>query len=151
VATNPASNLPSAPLRWNLIQAAYEFGITDDTLRKYLTRAEQGPGVDGCYATEQIIDAVYGSKYRETLRLTREQADKLALENAQTRGELLNRVEITSALEGVFSIVAQIIQASALSKTDQDDILNNIATYPVTVIENATTKKSIQAEEAEED
>ena len=45
------------------------------------------PAEDGHYSTKQIAGAVFGDKEGERIRLLKEQADKVELENAQTRRE----------------------------------------------------------------
>ena len=76
-----------APIRWNLLKAQKEFGISRDVLKGKLDQAGEQPGEDSCYGTPQILAAIYTDAKEERVRLTREQADKLALENAQTRRE----------------------------------------------------------------
>ena len=86
------SNVPQdAPLRWNLRKAAVEFGTTVDTLKKSLNQISAEPDVDGLYTTGQLIRARYGELHQERLRVQRETADRIALENAITRGETLSR------------------------------------------------------------
>jgi hypothetical protein len=74
-------------------------------------------------------------------REIKERGDNWALKNAILRGELLNRSDVMAALEPLFSAIAQIINASALSKKDKDDLLSNIATYPI-VVEQVAIKQS---------
>ena len=86
------SNLPqNEPLRWNLRKAAVEFGTTVDTLKKSLNQISAEPDVDGLYTTAQLIRARYGELHQERLRVQRETADRIALENEITRGETLSR------------------------------------------------------------
>jgi hypothetical protein len=89
------SNVPQdAPLRWNLRKAAVEFGTTVDTLKKSLNQISAEPDADGLYTTGQLIQARYGQLYQEKLRVQRETADRIALENQNTRAEVLNRAAL---------------------------------------------------------
>lgn len=78
---------PEGPIRWNLLKAQKEFGVSRDVLKTKLDQAGEQPGEDSCYGTPQIIKAIFTDAKAERVRLTREQADKVSLDNAQTRRE----------------------------------------------------------------
>jgi hypothetical protein len=145
------SNIPQEELRWSLDAACREFGITSHTLHKRLVAVNERADLeDKCYSTEQIITAVFGSIQGERLREVREKADNLALKNASLRGELLDRMELAKALEPIFLAVRQIISASSLSKEMRDDLLNTIATFPLSVA-NVAVKQRKQLRAKDDD
>jgi phage terminase Nu1 subunit (DNA packaging protein) len=76
-------------IRWTIDRAADEFDIDNRTLTKALTRAGLLAGEDGRWSTSQMVQALFGDHEAEQLRKTREEADKLALANKKTRGELV--------------------------------------------------------------
>ena len=51
------------PLRWTLRQAAREFDVAKDTLRRRLGECHQQPAADGTYTTKQLTEALYGELY----------------------------------------------------------------------------------------
>ena len=56
------TNIPDEELRWSLVAAGREFGLTPGSLRKRLVAVgENADREDHCYSTEQIINAVFGS------------------------------------------------------------------------------------------
>ena len=91
----PIGKTPEGAVRWSINRAAAEFNTTHQTLNKRLLAHGVSPDEDGCYSTQQIGAAVFGDKEGEKIRLTKEQADKLQLENAKTRKEMadMNQVE----------------------------------------------------------
>jgi len=88
------------PIRWSIQHASIEFGTSPPTLSKALSEASIAPAADGTYSTQEICQALFGSLFRERLRRMTEEADKVALANAVSRGELLNRSELMQALAG---------------------------------------------------
>lgn len=153
------SNLPQkTPLRWSLYKAAHEFEVAEGTLVKRLKDAHEEAGQDGCYATEQVVHAMFGSLHLERLRKLREEGDKIALENQIVRGEVLSRVALTKAF-GILadSLLTIFNAADGLSKNDRKDLLETIYTFPLILEEvasstsrlpiNAKVNKKIEAEE----
>jgi phage terminase Nu1 subunit (DNA packaging protein) len=117
----------SNPVRWSLLHAQAEFGVDRKTLQKRLNAEEVEPGKDGKYSTKQIASAVFGDIQGERLRKTREEADNLALKNAELRGELAS-VEAVKSIGAEFclSMRAKIL-ASQLEQEAKNEILADIA------------------------
>lgn len=81
-------------IKWSVNRAAGEFGVTHQTLTRRLLAHGTQPDENGCYSTQQICAAVFGDKEGEKIRLTKEQADKLELENAKTRKEMADMEQV---------------------------------------------------------
>jgi hypothetical protein len=133
------SNLPQhEPLKWNLRKAAVEFGTTVDTLKKSLNQISAEPDENGLYTTGQLIRARFGELYQEKLRVQRETADRIALENEITRGETLNRAELMKGFAAVAdAIQSRIMSCNELPLTARQDILRDLASIPVIVADTA--------------
>jgi hypothetical protein len=132
MAQGSKTNLPNAALRWNVEIASKEFDVHSETLRKLLIQNDQLPGEDGCYSTPQITVAMYGSMPAERLRKLKEDADKVALDNAITRGEYLHRGELSRGLAGLADGMLSVINSSSgLSREEKEDFLLNISRWPV--------------------
>jgi phage terminase Nu1 subunit (DNA packaging protein) len=69
---------------------------------------------------------VFGDLFHQRLRITREQADKLALSNQQRRGELFEADAIYRAFEALFVAMRKTIKASKLSDDEKADILRDL-------------------------
>jgi hypothetical protein len=121
-----ASNIPQDPLRWSVLRAAEEFDIDQVTLRKRLVKADEQPGEDACYSTQQIIGSIFDSSKALRDREVKEKADNWNLRNQILRGQLLDRVGVERALEASYQAVVQIIKGSNLTKKDQKDIVSNL-------------------------
>jgi hypothetical protein len=76
------SNVPAAALRWSVVRAGVEFGLTSNTLRKALNKNSAQAGENGLYTTRQICDAVFGGLNEEKLATQRQLTRKYELENA---------------------------------------------------------------------
>ena len=134
------SNVPATPLRWSIARAGAEFDISQQTLERRLRDAQLFPDAGGCYSTKQLTQGIYGSLFRERLRRVSEEADKTAIANQVSRGQLLDR----SALEQGFAQVADamlgVIKNSGLSRDDQEQIQRNLAGIPL-AIENTARRQ----------
>ena len=124
----PRTNLPTRePFRWSLWVARKELGISPTTLKGRLSDANEGPGPDGCYSTKQLLAAAFGSLHRARLSQIKEETQHTGLKNQILRSEYLNR----AALEDVFGRCAisikQIIENSALTRSEKDDLLHSLA------------------------
>jgi hypothetical protein len=136
------SNLPQhEPLKWNLRKAAVEFGTTVDTLKKSLNQISAEPDENALYTTKQLIRARYGELYQERLRVQRETADRIALENQITRAEVLDRSELMRSLTLIADAMVSRIAASELSKDAQSDLLRELSSIPI-VLEDTARKQS---------
>jgi phage terminase Nu1 subunit (DNA packaging protein) len=117
---------PPQLIRLTVSAAAVEFGLDRNTLTKRLKRADVEPGTDGRYSIQQIVSALYDDASSERTRLYREQADKLALENAKSRMETIDVETVYKAYEGVFIAIRQTILASNLNDIEKSEILGNL-------------------------
>ena len=111
-------------IRWTLELAASEFPINRTTLGKRLKQANIKPDADQRFSTKSICDAVFGNLAGERLRLVREQADRVALENAKERRELISVREIAPIINrAIAAIKAEIDSISYIERDDKDKIL----------------------------
>ena len=113
-------------VRWSLAMAAANFGRDPKTLKKNVAAANVVPGDDGLFSTLEMAKAIFGDIEGERLRKTKEEADKLELENAQTRMELVSVELVYKHFEGVFISFRQKILASALTEDEKQDLLNDL-------------------------
>lgn len=127
------------PIRWTLEAAASEFGINPRTLSARARAAELIPGQDSRFSTKEICRAVFGDIAGEKLRLVKEQADKTALENSQTRGELVSGVEMQLIVErGLTAMVEAVKSASNLEHEDKTKIINHLRQCGESVVKSAS-------------
>ncbi|MEY4385139.1 MAG: Phage packaging protein Nu1 [Verrucomicrobiota bacterium] len=119
------SQVKLAPtIRLTLDQAAAEFGIDRRTLARALSETNAEAGRDKCFSILQCHRACFGDLDAEKLRLTREQADKLAMENAAKRGELVEAKVVADAINrAIGSIRGYILGLTHLPEDDRDEIL----------------------------
>ena len=116
-----------APKRWTRNNAAMEFGISDKNLTLRLRRKSIKPGEDGCYSTKQICDAVFGDIDGEKLRLTKEQADRVAWENRINEGEYIKAADYRQVTErGLSAMVAAVNSAANLEDEDKAKIIRHL-------------------------
>ena len=121
-----------------------------ETLRRKLSQTKQTQAADGTWTTAQIVAALYGDIHGERLRKTAAEADHWELKNDVLRGESLPKGLLTSALEQIFVIIKQLIQASSMTTPEKRDLLNTIATWPVAVATVATkAAKQVKLERGE--
>jgi phage terminase Nu1 subunit (DNA packaging protein) len=96
----------------------------------------------GTYTTAQVAEALYSDYTSERTALVRSQREEQEMRVRQMKGELLDRAELTQALTHVFIAIQSVIANSSLPKSDQDDLLNELASIPIVVDE--ATKRSKQ-------
>lgn len=132
--TNQRTNQPAkqrrsriASVRWTVQSAASEFGINPRTVASRLKVAGIVSGQDGLFSTVDIHRAICGDIDRERLRETREKANKLELENAVSRGELMDLQDLARRYEPIYAQIRQTIIASTLSDNDKDALLTALA------------------------
>jgi phage terminase Nu1 subunit (DNA packaging protein) len=118
---NPAK----PPLRWTLGQASREFCTSEAQVRRQLARAGAIVGVDGCYSTMQVVEALYTGA-AERARLSRAQAERLELRCAVERGEWISVSDMIESVKDVFMLVRQTILDSGLPIATQDELLTNL-------------------------
>ena len=134
------SNIPLVPLRWSVARASAEFDIAQATLERKLRDAQVFPDDGGAYSTKAITAALFGSLHNERLRRIREEADKVAMTNQVRRGELLERHSLEAAFAAVADAIVAVIGNSGLSRENQEQIQNNLASIPV-IIKNQVTQQ----------
>jgi hypothetical protein len=121
-----------------LTRAGREFSIAKTSLAARLKEAGENPDEHGLFSTRAITQALYGSLFAERLRKTAEEADKVAIANAVSRGELLSRSELMQAMSAVAASMVTIIETSGLSREAQDDLRRNLAGIPLIIRDQAT-------------
>src|SRR6516225_1422604 len=119
------------PLRWTLVQAAREFDIAKETLRRRLGECHQEPAADGTYSTKQLTEALYGDLYGAKLRYQNEAAEKLRIENMVNRGELLSKAALSQAFAELADALSQAVRNSSLDRQAQETVLLNLSRWPV--------------------
>lgn len=108
---------------WTVEVAASEFKINPRTLADRLRQMGISAGKEG-YSTQQMVKAIYGDMAGERLRLVREQADKLALENSKERRDAVSLRELLPLLNrAVIAIKAEITSITYIERDDKDKIL----------------------------
>jgi len=114
-------------IRWTKEQAASEFTINPRTLSNRLRQHGIEPGEDRKFSTTDICRAVFGDIDGEKLRLTREQADKLSLENAIARGDLITVKEAAQRMGKFFTSARQrVLSNPKLDEKEKDHILDDL-------------------------
>ena len=113
-------------IRWTPTQAGQEFDIDRKTIQKRLAAADIHPGTDDKYSTKQIASAVFGDIQGERLRKTREEADNLALRNAEMRGELVSVTLVKQMVSEIILANKQTVLASQLEQETKNEILANL-------------------------
>jgi hypothetical protein len=149
-------NLPSARLRWTIPKIGSEFGMAPDSARKLLNQAGAEPDASGCYATGEVVQALFGNLYNEKVKKERALARKYELENQITEGEFLNRVELEKSLGQLAAEMVFIIETSDLNRQAQDDLRNALANIPIEIAgvaksQTKSLRRSKNGEKPEED
>jgi len=118
---------PEKKIRWSKWRAASEFGIDQKTLTGRLTRYGIQEGDDGKFSTSQICSAIYGDIDGERLRLTKEQADEKALNNAERRRELVpaqDFIEVTQ--RGLQAMTATVMGLTDIDIEHREKIIEQL-------------------------
>jgi hypothetical protein len=105
-----------------------------------LEEAGQQPGADGCWSTEQIAGALFGSLFAQKVKKLAAEADLAVMEAEAMRGESLPRVELVRVLALVVNAMRQIIEHSRLSLEDKNNLFRELSSIPVVVAEVAETQ-----------
>lgn len=98
-------------IRWTLLKAAQESGVTRETIRRGLRRDGIEPGPDGCYSTRQILQAVHGDLEAERIRETRARAELLEMEAAEKRRTLVSMEEVAKIYANALVPIRQHLNA----------------------------------------
>ncbi|HEV2350816.1 MAG TPA: hypothetical protein VG028_13325 [Terriglobia bacterium] len=113
-------------LRWTLSLAASEFGINPRTVVKRVKAAGLVAGKDGKFSTAQIHAAICGDYERQRTRKTKEEADAKALENAASRGELVDKLDLLKRLEPIYAGMKEKVLSSQMSEAQKDALLQEL-------------------------
>lgn len=97
-------------MRWTLEVAAREFGMHSRTLNNAFVQLGEKPDEDGKFTTAQILKAAFGDIEGEKLRKTKEEADKLALENAKTRRQMMSSESVLRVWTGALIELRNAVQ-----------------------------------------
>jgi hypothetical protein len=118
-------------IRWSVEQAAAEFGRDYKAVKKNLIALDIHPGDDGKFSTPDIARAVFGDIDAERLRKTKEEADRIALENEKLRGELVEVAMVKQLGETIFVGLRQKILASSMTDQEKDELLTDMSSLKV--------------------
>lgn len=111
-------------MQWTLTRAANEFGCSRETLKKRLLA--NGIELAETYTTREICSAIYGDYDSEKTRLAKEQADKIALANAESRRELIRVEDAAEITQRFCYAIRQKFLATALSDEEKNAVLKEI-------------------------
>jgi len=114
---------PTGPIQWSLNFAQTEFDVHRDTLKARLTQQGEAPDAEGYYTTQQILKALYTDAKAERTRLTREQADKVELENAQTRREQAPMAQVEKVWTAWAIGIRDAVRDQEISQEQKQNIL----------------------------
>jgi hypothetical protein len=118
------------PLRWSLETGSREFDIHRETLRKRLSASSAVAGDDGCFSTQQICEALFGSQHRERLRKTTAEATYWETRNNRLSSEYLNRKDLDRSLEKTFLFIKETIWSNAMIPEHvRRSVLQTLADY----------------------
>lgn len=117
-------------LLWSAERVEKEIGVNRVTFLRACAEQDILPAVKGKYTSKQVFEALTGGLReqisRERLRLTMEQADKLAIEKHVTLGRLIPIDFVRERNEMIDTAIRAKIKASSMSATEKDDILRDI-------------------------
>jgi phage terminase Nu1 subunit (DNA packaging protein) len=102
------------------------FGVDRLTLKKRLDAAGHNPNEEGLYTVLQAHLAISGDIESEKLRLTKEQADKVALENCVSRREYIPVQEAVSIVSRFAYSIRQKIMMLGITAEEKRTFLDEI-------------------------
>ena len=114
---------PTGPIQWSLNFAQTEFDVHRDTLKTRLTQQGEVPDAEGFYTTKQILKALFTDAKAERIRLTREQADKVSLDNAQTRREQAPMLQVEKVWTGWAIGIRDAVRDQEITQEQKQNIL----------------------------
>lgn len=114
-------------IRWTLELAASEFGLNPRTLAQRIKRAGVLPGEDKRFSTSDIAASIYDDYERQRTRKTKEEADDIALKNAASRGDLVDKQDFLKRLEPVCVAMKQRVMQCSMSDAEKDGLLADLA------------------------
>lgn len=112
-------------MKWDRVLIGRELGMDSRTVGKRLADADLDEKKH--FSTKEVFAAMQGDLSAERIRETRERADKLALENAEKRRELVNVHELAPKLAKFLSATRQSILATThIEDDDKDKLLRDL-------------------------
>jgi hypothetical protein len=113
-------------IRWTVNQAASEFQVGTKKLSSQLKSKGIEPGADGKFSTAAVVEALFDSERKERLRSLKEQGDHRALQNQETRRELVEVEALAHRMERPLYAMRTVVLASGLDERDRLDLLDNL-------------------------
>ncbi len=113
--------------RWRLRDAEAEMGVSAQTLAKRMIQLAENPGEDGKYSTKQICAAVFGDKEFEQTRRAKEQADRIAIDNAERRRQLIPVEDVLIIARRFGFAIRQKFLASSMDEEEKRVVLLEVA------------------------
>jgi len=117
--------------RWSVGRAAAEFGLDPKTLSGRIKAAGVLAGSDGKYSTRDIDCAIHCDYDNEKTRLTKEQADVVALKKAEMLRELVPAKLVERVWAGVMADLRQKISFLELPDGKKAEILADLQDIPI--------------------
>lgn len=118
-------------LRWTIQQASEEFNRDHKAIKRNLLSLDIHAGDDGKFSTADMARAVFGDIDAERLRKTKEEADRIALENEKLRGNLVEVSMVKQLGETIFVGLRQKILASSMDDQEKDELLTDMSSLKV--------------------
>jgi len=114
--------------RFTVQKAADEFGFDRKTVAKRLKMA----GLEGKadYSTREIYQALSGDLEAAEIRVANARAEKLEMEVAQLKGDLVPTDHVVIVWSNVLIAIRQIIKNSSVSKTEKLSLLKELREIP---------------------
>lgn len=113
-------------IRWNLKQAAMEFGWDTTNLERARRSAGVNAGEDGLFSTRQIAKIVFGDKEAEVIAKLQSERRALDLKHAQQSAELIPTVAVVKLGEKIIIPIRQRIMSSNLPDVEKRDLLADL-------------------------
>jgi phage terminase Nu1 subunit (DNA packaging protein) len=117
----------SKKVRWSLSQAASEFSISINTLRKRLEATGQEPA-NGTWSTKQIL-SVLDSQNPERDREAAGRARNWELRVRKLGSQYLDRADVECGLEKVVAEIVRLIEASEAAPAVKKDCKNELSRW----------------------
>ena len=113
-------------LRWNLQQAASEFGMHREGLEKRRRAIGIDPGEDGKFSTRDIAAMVFGDKEAETIGKIAAERIGQEMKNAREAGEVMPTASAAKVAERFLVPCRQRILSSSLTDEEKDELLADL-------------------------
>ena len=114
-------------LQWDVSMIEAECGMDHRTAGKRFKALDLQPNAKGFYTTKQVLAMLHGDYESERLRLTKEQADKIALENQEARRELAPLSEMIDVVSKfVMAAKQRVISNIKLDEAEKTKLLEQL-------------------------